>query len=97
PDWHAGGLHDRLGAAHRQPGCGGGGGTVTSVAAGTGLTGGTITTTGTLNFDTGYGDSRYAPLAAGVTTALRTRAITYLAGLDSGSSSLTPLDSQRQI
>lgn len=34
-------------------------GTVTSVATGTGLTGGTITTTGTLSFDTTWGDARY--------------------------------------
>lgn len=36
---------------------GGGGGTVTSITAGTGLSGGTITTSGTIALDTAYGDS----------------------------------------
>ncbi len=40
-------------------GGGGGGGTVTSVGSGTGLTGGPITTSGSLALDTGYTDGRY--------------------------------------
>ncbi len=41
---------------------GGGGGTVTSVGSGTGLTGGPITTIGTLSLDTAFTDGRYARL-----------------------------------
>jgi hypothetical protein len=37
-------------------------GTVTSIAAGTGLSGGTITTSGTIGFDTVWGDARYSRL-----------------------------------
>jgi hypothetical protein len=37
-------------------------GTVTSIAAGTGLSGGTITTSGTIGFDTTWGDARYSRL-----------------------------------
>lgn len=36
---------------------GGGGGTVTNIATGSGLTGGPITTTGTISLDTAYGDT----------------------------------------
>jgi len=43
-------------------------GTVTSITAGTGLTGGTITGSGTLAFDTTFGDSRYLLLTGGVMT-----------------------------
>jgi hypothetical protein len=39
-------------------------GTVTSVASGTGLTGGPITTSGTLSLDTTFTDGRYAQLGA---------------------------------
>lgn len=39
---------------------GAGGGTVTSVAAGTGLTGGPITSSGTISLDTSFTDGRYA-------------------------------------
>jgi hypothetical protein len=39
-----------------------GNGSVTSVAAGTGLTGGPITTTGALYLDTNYTDARYSQL-----------------------------------
>ena len=38
----------------------GGGGSVTSVVSGLGLTGGPITTSGTLSLDTGFTDSRYS-------------------------------------
>jgi hypothetical protein len=44
---------------------GGGGGTVTSVGSGTGLTGGPITTAGTLSLDTAFTDGRYALLVHG--------------------------------
>lgn len=44
------------------------GGTVTSVASGTGLTGGPITTSGTLSLDTSYTDGRYLQLAGGTLT-----------------------------
>ena len=43
-------------------------GTVTSVTAGTGLTGGVITSTGTIAFDTSFGDGRYLLLTGGVMT-----------------------------
>ncbi|MBV9573757.1 MAG: hypothetical protein JOY93_06855, partial [Acidobacteriales bacterium] len=41
------------------------GGTVTSVASGTGLSGGPITGSGTLSLNTGYTDARYLQLAGG--------------------------------
>jgi hypothetical protein len=43
-------------------------GTVTSITAGTGLTGGVITSTGTIAFDTTFGDGRYLLLTGGVMT-----------------------------
>ena len=43
-------------------------GTVTQVDAGTGLTGGPITTTGTLSLDTAYTDTLYLSLAGGTMT-----------------------------
>ncbi len=46
----------------------GGGGTVTSVATGTGLTGGTITSSGTLSLDTTFTDARYLALIGGTLT-----------------------------
>ena len=45
-----------------------GSGTVTSVVAGTGLLGGTITTTGTIDLDTAYTDTLYLGLAGGAMT-----------------------------
>jgi hypothetical protein len=44
------------------------GGTVTSVATGTGLLGGTITGAGTLSLNTGFTDARYLQLAGGTLT-----------------------------
>lgn len=44
------------------------GGTVTSVATGTGLSGGPITTSGTLSLNTSYTDGRYLKLAGGTLT-----------------------------
>jgi len=44
------------------------GGTVTSVGSGTGLTGGPITTSGTLSLDTSYTDGRYLQLTGGTLT-----------------------------
>src|SRR6266849_2468515 len=43
----------------------GGNGTVSSISAGTGLTGGTITTTGTIGLDTAFTDNRYLRLNGG--------------------------------
>src|SRR5712691_4591016 len=42
-----------------------GNGTVSSISAGTGLTGGTITTTGTIGLDTAFTDNRYLRLSGG--------------------------------
>ncbi len=47
---------------------GGGTGTVTSIAAGTGLTGGPITTSGTISLDTNFTDGRYLKLTGGTLT-----------------------------
>jgi hypothetical protein len=44
------------------------GGTVTSVGTGTGLTGGPITTSGTLSLNTSYTDGRYLQLSGGTLT-----------------------------
>jgi hypothetical protein len=44
------------------------GGTVTSVGSGTGLTGGPITTSGTLSLNTSFTDGRYLQLAGGTLT-----------------------------
>jgi fibronectin-binding autotransporter adhesin len=44
------------------------GGTVTSVGSGTGLTGGPITGSGTLNLDTAFTDARYLQLGGGTLT-----------------------------
>jgi len=44
-------------------------GTVTSVATGTGLTGGTITGAGTLSFDIPWGDARYVRLIESLSTS----------------------------
>jgi hypothetical protein len=46
----------------------GGAGTVTNVATGTGLTGGPITSTGTLGLDTSYTDARYLQHSGGTLT-----------------------------
>jgi hypothetical protein len=48
------------------------GGTVTSVATGTGLTGGPITSTGTLSLNTTFTDKRYLQLAGGALTGALT-------------------------
>ena len=50
----------------------GAGGTVTSVGTGTGLTGGPITTTGTISLNTSYTDGRYLQTAGGTLTGLVT-------------------------
>jgi hypothetical protein len=54
--------------AQNVPIASGAGGTVTSIVAGTGLTGGTITSTGTIALDTTYTDSLYLKLAGGTLT-----------------------------
>jgi hypothetical protein len=46
-----------------------GSGTVTSVTAGTGLSGGPVTTSGSLSFDTAFGDGRYVTLSLDQTIA----------------------------
>jgi hypothetical protein len=53
----------------------GGSGTVTSIASGTGLTGGPITSSGTLSLDTGYTDGRYLQLSGGTLTGVVTFAV----------------------
>jgi trimeric autotransporter adhesin len=58
------------------------GGTVSSVGSGTGLTGGPITTTGTLSLDTTYTDGRYLQLAGGTLTgALKGTSATFSGAL----------------
>ena len=68
------------------------GGTVTSVATGTGLSGGPVTTTGTLSLNTAFTDARYLQLAGGAltggltgTTATFTGALKAAAGTLTGS------------
>ena len=51
-------------------------GTVTSLIAGTGLSGGTITSSGTISFDTTWGDARYALSSALSSYVPTTRTIT---------------------
>jgi hypothetical protein len=54
--------------AQNVPIASGAGGTVTSIVAGTGLTGGTITATGTIALDTAYTNTLYLQLAGGTMT-----------------------------
>ena len=54
--------------AQNVPIASGAGGTVTSIVAGTGLTGGTITATGTIALNTTYTDARYLQLSGGTLT-----------------------------
>ena len=58
----------RISSAANVPIASGAGGTVTSIVAGTGLTGGTITATGTIALDTAYTDTLYLKLAGGTMT-----------------------------
>lgn len=61
------------------------GGTVTSVGSGTGLTGGPITSAGTLNLDTSFTDARYLQLGGGTLTgALKGTTATFTTGTFSG-------------
>jgi hypothetical protein len=61
------------------------GGTVTSVTAGNGLTGGTITGSGTLSLNTSFTDGRYLQLAGGALTgALTGTSATFSGALNSG-------------
>jgi fibronectin-binding autotransporter adhesin len=61
------------------------GGTVTSVAAGTGLSGGTITGSGTLSLNTSFTDGRYLQLAGGALTgALTGTSATFSGAFNSG-------------
>lgn len=65
----------RLTFAQNVPIQSGAGGTVTDVIAGTGLTGGTITTSGTIALDTAYTDTLYLGLVGGTMTGLITFAV----------------------
>lgn len=66
------------------------GGTVTSVAAGPGLAGGPIMTSGTLSLDTTFTDGRYLPLAGGTLKgALTGTTATFPNGLKSSTATLT--------
>ena len=72
------------------------GGTVTSISSGTGLTGGPITTSGTLNLDTNFTDARYLQLAGGTlagglsgTTATFTSTLSAAGALLPGTGSAT--------
>ena len=56
------------------------GGTVTSVAAGTGLAGGPITSSGTLSLNTGFTDGRYLQLTGGALTGALTGTTATLSG-----------------
>jgi fibronectin-binding autotransporter adhesin len=61
------------------------GGTVTSVTAGNGLSGGTITGSGTVSLNTGFTDGRYLQLAGGsLTGALTGTSATFSGALSSG-------------
>jgi hypothetical protein len=58
----------RVTFAQNVPIASGAGGTVTDVTAGTGLTGGTVTASGTIALDTAYTDTLYLQLAGGTMT-----------------------------
>src|SRR4029450_3882150 len=64
-------------------------GTVTSVGSGTGLTGGPITSTGTLSLDTSYTDGRYAPLTHGHDVSQITNAATLGPNTFAGNQTIT--------
>ncbi|MGB9234612.1 MAG: hypothetical protein WCC04_09375 [Terriglobales bacterium] len=66
------------------------GGTVTSVASGTGLTGGPITTNGTLSLNTTYTDGRYLQLAGGTLTGALTGTTGAFSGAVSAAGALLP-------
>ncbi len=68
----------------------GSGGTVTSVATGTGLTGGPITGSGTLSLNTTFTDKRYLQLAGGTLTgALTGTTATFTSGLTGTTAAFT--------
>ncbi len=66
------------------------GGTVTSVGSGTGLTGGPITTSGTLSLNTSYTDGRYLQLTGGALTGGLTGTTGAFSGLLSAAGALMP-------
>jgi hypothetical protein len=66
-----------------------GGGTVTSVGTGTGLTGGTITGSGTLALDVSFTDARYAAAAHGHTVSQVSGAATLAANTFSGTQTIS--------
>lgn len=57
-------------------------GTVTSITAGTGLTGGTITSSGTIAFDTAWGDLRYQALLVSGTNIKTVNSVSILGSGD---------------
>jgi hypothetical protein len=59
----------RISSAQNVPISSGAGGTVTSVTAGTGITGGTITSTGTVALDTAYTDTLYVKFVTAPATS----------------------------
>ncbi|MGA2978319.1 MAG: hypothetical protein ABSD76_01895 [Terriglobales bacterium] len=66
------------------------GGTVTSVGSGTGLTGGPITTSGTLSLNTTYTDGRYLQLTGGTLTGgLSGTTATFTGALSAAASAFT--------
>jgi hypothetical protein len=66
------------------------GGTITSISSGTGLTGGPITTSGTLNLDTNFTDARYLQLSGGALTGgLSGTTATFTGGLAASSGTFT--------
>lgn len=68
----------------------GSGGTVTSVASGTGLTGGPITGSGTLSLNTAYTDGRYLQLSGGALTGgLTGTTASFTGALGAGTGSFT--------
>jgi hypothetical protein len=77
------------------------GGTVTSVASGTGLLGGPITGSGTLSLNTSFTDARYLRLSGGTLTGTLTTAGAILSPASTATSSTafdsTPLDVQASV
>src|SRR4029077_7417440 len=66
------------------------GGTVTSVASGAGLSGGPITSSGTLSLNTGFTDGRYLQLAGGALTgALTGTTAAFSGGLNASTATFT--------
>ena len=102
-----------ISALGQNPGGGGGGtGTVTSITAGTGLSGGTITTMGTIAFDStyqgyiqhgetayGWGDHRQAGYATPNSVATQMQNYAYISNgaIHIGNNSITPLTQHQTV